>query len=129
MHLHLHLHLHRLPCTHAADKAPSAPQIIHKVNMFLLGAAPVALATSPSVVSFPLDLVMGVAIPVHMHIGMNGVISDYVPKSAQTTARIVLLVVSGVTLLGLMKLNLAGDGISETAKALWRKPAAKEEGH
>lgn len=40
-------------------------------------------------------------------------------------ARYGLLGTSLITYLGLMKLNLAGPGITDMVRSLWRKPAAK----
>jgi len=83
-----------------------------------------SLSSSPQV-----DLVLGIAFPIHGHIGMNGVITDYVPKPARVIARYGALATTTITLIGLMKLNLFGPGITETYKSLWRRRAAdkKEE--
>lgn len=60
------------------------------------------------------------AFPVHAHVGMNGVITDYVPKPFRAVARYGLLGSTGLALLGLLKLNLMGPGITEAYKSLWR---------
>lgn len=52
----------------------------HILNHSLLLACPLALILSPSVLTFPIDLFLGVALPLHGHVGLNYVISDYVPK-------------------------------------------------
>ena len=119
----------------------------------------------------PVDLALGVIFPLHAHIGMNWVISDYVPPDMRTSVRTamaregsesaaaaaarqrVLLMAccstspsllipprpppgipprpqAGATVLcglGLLKLNLTGDGITETLKKLWREPKVVEE--
>jgi succinate dehydrogenase (ubiquinone) membrane anchor subunit len=62
-----------------------------------------------------------VAFPIHAHIGLNFVISDYVPKASRAPARYALLGVTALTMLGLLKLNLSGHGITETYKSLWRE--------
>ena len=91
----------------------------------LLGATPVALATSNSFLSFPVDMGLAIMFPLHGHIGMNYVITDYVPKllskAAVGPARAVMVGVTGFTMLGLTKLNVEGPGITGTLKALWRK--------
>ena len=69
----------------------------------------------------PVDIALGVAFPAHAHIGMNYIISDYVPKAARGAARVSLLGVTVVTMAGLLKLNLAGDGLTEVLKSFWRK--------
>lgn len=52
----------------------------HLLNTSLLAAAPLALLLSPSALTFPVDLFLGVAFPLHAHVGFNYIISDYVPK-------------------------------------------------
>jgi succinate dehydrogenase (ubiquinone) membrane anchor subunit len=39
--------------------------------------------------------------------------------------RAAVLGASAVAYLGIMKVNLSGPGLTETVKALWRKPEAK----
>ena len=48
---------------------------------------PVALALSPSKLNIPVDVALGLIFPIHAHIGMNYVISDYVPKGLRGAAR------------------------------------------
>lgn len=50
------------------------------------------------------------------------------PQASRSMARYVLLGVTGITLLGLLKVNLVGPGITETYKSLWRERATEEEG-
>lgn len=76
-----------------------------------------------------IDLFLGVAFPIHAHIGVNYIISDYVPKASRPIARYALLGATGITLLGLLKLNLTGPGITETFKSLWREPADEHHKH
>ena len=75
--------------------------------------------------NLPVDLALGVLIPVHSHIGMNGVISDYVPPSMRSAVRVGWLGASVLMFAGFLRLNLAGDGVTETIKSVWR-PASKE---
>ena len=109
----------------AADSEKKiAVQLYHKVNLALLGATPVALATSSTPLSFPVDMGLAVMFPLHGHIGMNYVLTDYVPKmfgkSALGPARAIMAGVTGVTVLGLVKLNLQGPGITGALKSFWR---------
>ena len=73
----------------------------------------------------PVDLALGVALPLHGHIGMNYVITDYAEKfigaGARGPARIAMVGFTGISMIGLTKLNLTGPGITETIKSLWRK--------
>ena len=103
-----------------------AVKLYHRVNLALLGATPVALATDSTFLSVPVDMGLAVMFPLHGHIGMNYVITDYVPKlfskAAVGPARAIMVGVTGATMLGLTKLNVEGPGITGTLKALWRKP-------
>lgn len=86
---------------------------------------PVGLILSPSFLCWPVDIAIGVVIPYHMHAGVTGVIEDYVPRNQQPLAKGGLLVISLITALGLLKINLCGQGITESIKALWREPKTK----
>ena len=65
-------------------------------------------------------------LPVHGHIGMTGVFTDYVPKiagkAALGPARMALLGLTGVSIVGLLNLNLRGEGMTASVKSLWRAP-------
>ncbi|CAM9508446.1 unnamed protein product, partial [Phaeothamnion confervicola] len=106
----------------AADEGTLATHVYHMANLFLLAVTPVALVLSPSVLNKPVDLALGVAFPLHAHIGMNYVISDYVPKHLRGPARAAMLGATVLAILGLTKLNLTGPGLTESTKALWRRP-------
>lgn len=49
-------------------------------------------------------------------------------QASRPMARYALLGVTGITLLGLLKLNLTGPGITETYKSLWREQQEEKEG-
>lgn len=70
----------------------------------------------------PIDLALGVLIPVHAHVGLNFVVADYVPKATRGLARGLVLALTIVTAAGLLKLNVQGPGLTESIKSLWRKP-------
>lgn len=55
----------------AADGGKVGTKVYHGVNAVILAGLPVAIATSPSALTMPLDVVLGVALPLHAHIGMN----------------------------------------------------------
>jgi hypothetical protein len=44
----------------------------------LLALTPVAVVLSPHLICFPVDFALGLVIPAHMHIGLVGVVEDYV---------------------------------------------------
>ncbi|CAM9416081.1 unnamed protein product [Choristocarpus tenellus] len=93
--------------------------------MLVLAGVPVAITTSPSMITKPLDVLLGLAIPIHAHIGMNYIITDYVPRSGRGMARGGMLAATVLATLGLLKLNIEGAGLTETLKATWRQPTAE----
>jgi succinate dehydrogenase (ubiquinone) membrane anchor subunit len=99
-------------------------EVLHATCYGLAVATPVAMILSPSILCLPVDLALGVIIPVHQHIGVKGVLADYVPPNIKPFNNLILAVLTGVTTLGLLKLNLCGAGITETVKSLWREPQA-----
>lgn len=54
-----------------ADDGKLGTNLYYAVNMVVLAGVPAAIATSPSALTMPLDLVLGIALPLHAHIGMN----------------------------------------------------------
>jgi len=78
----------------------------------------------------PFEVVLGLALPLHGHIGMNYVITDYVKKffgkSMVAPARGLMVGVTGVTVLGLMKVNFMHGGIIHCVKALWTGDGKKK---
>ncbi len=65
---------------------------------------------------------IGVALPVHSHIGVVQIIEDYVPRKYQNYSKTLLSIITVITTIGLLKINLCGAGISESFKSLWRNP-------
>lgn len=55
----------------SADDGKLGTKLYHGVNMVVLAGVPAAVATSPSALTMPLDIVLGIALPLHAHIGMN----------------------------------------------------------
>lgn len=100
----------------------STQQLYHWSSYGLAGLAPVAMVLSPSLLNFPVDFALGLIIPLHMHIGLVGVVEDYVPRPSQGVSRILLAILSALTAIGLLKINLCGSGITESVKCLWREP-------
>mmetsp|Transcript_40373 Transcript_40373/g.89655 ORF Transcript_40373/g.89655 Transcript_40373/m.89655 type:complete len:119 (+) Transcript_40373:47-403(+) len=111
----------------AADTAGGSFQKAHEyAGIALAGATPISLLSkNGGVIQKMSDLVLAFAIPVHMHISTNACVTDYLPKAARGPARAAVLGCSLVTYLGLMKLNLAGPGITRTVTGLWSRPAKK----
>lgn len=55
----------------SADGGKLGTKLYHAVNLVILAGVPAAIATSPSPLTLPLDVVLGLALPLHAHIGMN----------------------------------------------------------
>lgn len=118
------------------DSGNIATHIHHKMTTFLSVATPIYfLAPFPSEGSSTLNSIFGtllaVNISAHSWIGMNYVVTDYVPKVNKAMvgpARVVTAAISGVTLLGLVKLAVNDHGgIKGAITSLWNKPDKKEE--
>lgn len=118
----------------AADHSTGLSHAYHKLNVGLVALTPLALLLSPSAMNFPVDLALGIGIPVHFQISGHMLITDYAPlllgnglgKAVwlQNVLRAAMTATTAVTLCGLTKLNLEGPGLTETIKSLWRKPSA-----
>lgn len=76
----------------------------HKVNLFILGLTPVCFAMGAGPLQLPFDLLLGFALPLHGHIGMNLVGTDYVGKffgkGAVQPFRVGMAGVTSLTFLG-----------------------------
>ena len=81
---------------------------------------------SPHPVNQVFDYALAAVIPFHSHVGLNHVVTDYVPKASRTAARSGVIACTFVLFAGLMKLNVSGPGITETVKALWREKKEKK---
>ena len=97
--------------------------------MLLAVLTPISFAMSPSPMNKPVDMILGVMFPLHAHIGLNYVISDYVPKALRTFARVSLLGVTTMTVVGLFQLNMTGIGMTQTVKNLWCGAEKKQNAH
>ena len=109
-----------------ADNHVFSTKLMHLTNVSLMIAVPLAFVLSPSPLVLPVDLAVGVILPVHAHIGMNNVISDYVPKNMRTLARLGWLGATSLMFLGLLRVNVEGPGIAEVVKTIWRESPNKE---
>lgn len=73
------------------------------------------------------DFAMGFTIPVHALIGMQGVVSDYVPPSKQGPVRMGTLALAGVMGLGMLKVNMLGTGVTRSVKHFWATTPSKQQ--
>jgi len=120
---------HRYSSILEADTGVFGSHTYHKVNKLLAVFTPLYFFTPISVIPLdsPSDKLIGVsiatAISAHSWVGMNYVISDYVPKISKTLvgpARVVASGIATLTLLGLAKVAMNNKGgLRATILALW----------
>lgn len=110
-----------------ADQTLAQAKLYHKSNVAVMILTPIALLAHPSVLSVPVDIALAIVFPLHAHMGMNMIFTDYVPGSPTGPARVALLAATVVASLGLLKLSIFGDGITGSLKAVWKKPEEKKE--
>lgn len=102
----------------------SAHSVLKYSSVALVGLVPAGMLLEGSAV-FPVDLALGVVLPLHLHLGMREVVRDYVPNEGLW--QYVLLGVSLCTAMGLARLNFNSDGVSATAKRLWTRSASSKD--
>jgi len=99
-----------------ADSGKLATNFYHKVNAATLALTPIAFIL-PESFTMPIDIALGILFPIHSHIGLNYVVTDYLPKvfprSFFPIARAGLVGFTGLMLLGLLKLNITGNNFSQ----------------
>jgi len=105
-----------------ADASKSIGKFYHVSSVALIGLTPLAFILSPSVINMPVDMLLGVLFPLHSHIALNYVISDYIPKASRSLVRAGLLGATIIAAAGILKLNVTGPGLTECIKSLWRVP-------
>ncbi|XP_049850451.1 uncharacterized protein LOC126322614 [Schistocerca gregaria] len=110
---------------HIATRKNAAWEFYQLSSLTILATLPVGLVIPSSFLSLPLNLVLGFAIPVHTFYNMHHVIEDYVPSAYVRLCNILLWVACVLTFIGLLKLNLYGDGILDTIKSFWKKEERK----
>jgi len=112
----------------AADQSLAVQKLFHQTSIAALVLTPIAVVASPSFLSMPCDILLSIVFPLHAHIGMNWILTDYVPVATPNSAiRVGLLAVTGLTVLGLLKVSITGDGLVGTLKATWSTPEELKE--
>jgi succinate dehydrogenase hydrophobic anchor subunit len=94
-------------------------QIWHMTSYALAGGIPAALLLGGPVATV-VDVALGVALPLHFHMGMRSVIIDYLSPKPDIQ-RIALAILAGVTALsaiGLAKFNFTDVGLTGGVKEL-----------
>ena len=106
-----------------ADSAgPKVQRLYQQSHYVLAGLIPATLlCESTSIPAKVSDVGLALALPVHSHVALNYVVSDYVPKSFQLPVRAGVAGLTAVAFLGLMKTAVFGPGIGGAVKQLWGK--------
>lgn len=107
-----------------ADSAgPEFRKLYEQSHIALAGLVPIAaLGGEGNKLITLTDLALGVALPIHAHIGLNNILSDYVPPRYMGASRWGALASTAIVFIGLQQLNLGGPGITKTVKSLWHSP-------
>jgi len=96
----------------------------HMTSYGLLVLIPTGILLAPSS-SYPVDMLLNVILPVHMALGLDMVLDDYVyGPTSRIVSKAALYVVAVLTAVGLFKINSKDVGISQSLKLLWKAPGA-----
>ena len=104
-----------------ADGSKNLNRIFHTSGIVLAFFTPLAFMPLPDPAVSAINISLGVLLPIHSHVGLNYVISDYVPKAVRGPARGLVLAITIITAAGLLKLNLQGPGLSNSIISLGSK--------
>eukprot|EP00565_Helicotheca_tamesis_P008497 CAMPEP_0185725434 /NCGR_PEP_ID=MMETSP1171-20130828/1705_1 /TAXON_ID=374046 /ORGANISM="Helicotheca tamensis, Strain CCMP826" /LENGTH=135 /DNA_ID=CAMNT_0028393569 /DNA_START=165 /DNA_END=572 /DNA_ORIENTATION=- len=123
------------PSPFEGDSGKLATQVHHGMTNFLAVVTPIYFMVpesySDGMVGKSLGAILAVNISAHSWIGLNYVVTDYVPKISKKLmgpARIVSAGIGLVTLLGLGKIALMTEGgLKGTLKGLWTPKKVEEE--
>ena len=113
-------------CVMLADQTLAQNKLYHKSNVAVMVLTPLAIVAHPSFLSMPVDIALSILFPLHAHMGMNWIFTDYVPGSPTGPSRIALFAATVLASLGLLKLSIAGNGVTGSLKALWQEPEEKK---
>jgi len=115
------------PSLIAADRSMALQKIFHQTSIACLALTPVAILAHPTPLSMPVDVLLSVAFPLHAHIGISWILSDYVQGATPNGPfRMAIFGLTCVASLGLLKLSVTGDGILGTVKAVWTGPKKED---
>lgn len=116
------------------DAGNVATHVHHKMTTFLSIATPLYFLSPESITNGIVDksvgLLLAINISAHSWIGLNYVITDYVPKVSKAMvgpARIATAGIGAITFLGLGKIALNGQGgLKGAVLGLWKKKEVEE---
>ncbi|ORY45051.1 hypothetical protein BCR33DRAFT_716404, partial [Rhizoclosmatium globosum] len=96
-------------------------------SILLIPSLATSLIAGPVFVN---DLVLGVLLPVHVHMGFDCMIQDYIPARKygiwHTVSTWTLRVVTGIVLYGLFTFNTMDVGITAFVQKLWTGTSKRE---
>ena len=103
-------------------------KVFHMTAPIMAVTLPIAFCGfMPNVIQHIADDTLAFLFPFHGFVGLNFVISDYVPKKWRGSARLAAFFGMFVAFAGLYKLNsFGGPGIAKTVKQLWVKTDKKK---
>lgn len=111
----------------AATRDLYQKHFFHYSALGLAVLTPISIFLSQgSLLQFLSDVSLAIVLPIHGYWGMRLVIQDYVPHSFQLFS-IILLMVTILTIFGLLRLTLEGDGIGGNIKRVFRAPKEDED--
>jgi len=111
--------------THSPLACPPLPRPPLKKKKKKTGLVPLAALTNEGDgAARVVDAGLAIALPIHSHIALNYVVSDYVPRSLRGGARWAVLGSSVISALGLARLAASGPGLTATVKRLWHPAVA-----
>lgn len=112
-----------------ADNSNTLNRMYHSSSLALAILTPIALISVNinETLTQACDYALAILLPYHSHVGLNYVISDYVPMSVRSTARFTLLGCTMVGVVGLLKANVQGHGLLHSTYQLWNSKQVKKD--
>jgi succinate dehydrogenase hydrophobic anchor subunit len=107
------------------ENASTLKDLMHASSFFLAAGIPLAVMIG-SPVSSVVDLVAGVVIPLHAHVGMRSVLFDYVhdvPTQRMTLGALAIFTAGSA--IGLTWFNVTDVGLTEGVTSLFVRPKAE----
>lgn len=110
-----------------ADSSRQLNRYFHQTGVALAILVPLAFQHSSEAVSIAANLAMTPIIGFHALVGMNNVVTDYIPKQFRTGARFMVLGSSLLIVLGGVALIFQGHSFTGLVGDLWKRPKKAEE--
>ena len=107
-----------------ADSSVEVLKVFHVTGVLLALHIPVAFCGfMPDLIQNLADDGLAILLPLHGFVGLNFVITDYVPNKMRGGVRVMAFLSMLLACGGMIRLNMKGNpGVSGTVKHLWMKP-------